>query len=84
MVQFIGGDDMVHNRELFRRLAGPAKWHRRDPVVLLHPGHCFAPALVDALWVTALPAAAGNAPSIPQQSSSDIHCCLSGAIFRQS
>ncbi|MBD3708386.1 DUF72 domain-containing protein [Klebsiella pneumoniae] len=74
MVRFIGGDDMAHNRELFRVwLQTPAKWHQSGtPWLFLHtPDIAFAPALVDTLWGdlrAALPAA-GNAPSIPQQSS---------------
>ncbi|HBQ7502198.1 TPA: DUF72 domain-containing protein [Klebsiella pneumoniae] len=74
MVRFIGGDDMVHNRELFRVwLQTLAKWHQSGtPWLFLHtPDIAFAPALVDTLWGdlrAALPAA-GNAPSIPQQSS---------------
>lgn len=74
MVRFIGGDDMAHNRELFRVwLQTLAKWHQSGtPWLFLHtPDIAFAPALVDTLWGdlrAALPAA-GNAPSIPQQSS---------------
>lgn len=74
MVRFIGGDDMAHNRELFRVwLQTTAKWHQSGtPWLFLHtPDIAFAPALVDTLWGdlrAALPAA-GNAPSIPQQSS---------------
>ncbi|MCS5881287.1 hypothetical protein LNP17_20015 [Klebsiella variicola subsp. variicola] len=53
------------------------KWHQSGtPWLFLHtPDIAYAPTLVDTLWSdlrTALPAA-GNAPSIPQQSSlSDI------------
>ena len=74
MVRFIGGDDMAHNRELFRVLLQTlAKWHQSGtPWLFLHtPDIAFAPALVDTLWSAlraALPAA-GNAPSIQQQSS---------------
>ncbi|MDU2544367.1 MAG: DUF72 domain-containing protein [Klebsiella sp.] len=74
MVRFIGGDDMAHNRELFRVwLQTLPKWHQSGtPWLFLHtPDIAYAPTLVDTLWSdlrTALPAA-GNAPSIPQQSS---------------
>lgn len=80
MVRFIGGDDMAHNRELFRVwLQTLAKWHQSGtPWLFLHtPDIAFAPALVDTLWGdlrAALPAA-GNAPSIPQQSSLFLISC---------
>ncbi len=80
MVRFIGGDDMAHNRELFRVwLQTLPKWHQSGtPWLFLHtPDIAYAPTLVDTLWSdlrTALPAA-GNAPSIPQQSSPFLISC---------
>ncbi len=46
MVRFIGGDDMAHNRELFRVwLQTPGEVASvGDPVVVpAYPGHCFRP-----------------------------------------
>ncbi len=62
MVRFIGGDDMAHNRELFRVWLRPRRSGiSRDPWLFLHtPDIAFAPALVDTLWGdlrAALPAA---------------------------
>ncbi len=46
MVRFIGGDDMAHNRELFRvwlQTLGEVA-SVGDPVVVpAYPGHCFRP-----------------------------------------
>lgn len=53
MVRFIGGDDMAHNRELFRVwLQTLPKWHQSGtPWLFLHtPDIAYAPTLVDTLW----------------------------------
>ena len=45
MVRFIGGDDMAHNRELFRVWLQTGEVASvGDPVVVpAYPGHCFRP-----------------------------------------
>lgn len=74
MVRFIGSDNMMQNRELFRVwLQTLPKWHQSaTPWLFLHtPDIAQAPELVDTLWEdlrTVLPGV-GAAPSIPQQSS---------------